>query len=92
MIFHFGGSNFAKIQVKDVLNPAVKMQMPKMILIHNHPSGDATPSKSDKEVTERIYQAAQLLDIELLDHIIIGNMQYTSIFAQEASKWEKKKG
>ena len=81
-----GGSNFAKIQIKDVVNPAVKMQAPKMILVHNHPSGDSTPSKMDIEMTKRIYEATDLLDIELLDHVVIGNMQYTSIFSQEASK------
>lgn len=77
-----GGTNFAKIDVKDVLSEAVKMQAPKIILIHNHPSGDSTPSRSDIQITDRIYEAANLLGIELLDHIVIGNMEYTSIFAQ----------
>lgn len=78
-----GGANFANISVKDALKEAVKMQAPKIILVHNHPSGDSTPSKADILITERIYEAAQLLGIELLDHIVIGNMQYTSIFTQK---------
>ena len=78
-----GGTNFAAISVKDVLNEAVKMQAPKIILVHNHPSGDSTPSKSDIEITEKIYMAAQMMGIELLDHIVIGNLQYTSIFSKK---------
>lgn len=78
-----GGANFANISIKDVLKEAVKMQAPKIILVHNHPSGDSTPSKQDIQITERIYDAAYLMGIELLDHIVIGNMQYTSIFTQK---------
>ncbi len=49
-----------------------------IILIHNHPSGDPTPSKEDILITKRIHEAGQLLGIDLLDHIIIGNQIYTS--------------
>lgn len=78
-----GSANFAKIEMKDVLGEAVKMQAPKIILVHNHPSGDSTPSKADMQITDRIYEASNLLGIELLDHIVIGNMEYTSIFTQK---------
>lgn len=77
-----GGHNFASIEIKDILNEAVKMQAPKIILIHNHPSGDPTPSKSDIDVTVKLEKAAQILDIKLLDHIVIGDMKYISIFTQ----------
>ena len=60
------------------------MQAPKIILIHNHPSGDATPSQSDYRVTDRIFDAAQLLGIELLDHIILGDENYESLLSK---KW-----
>ena len=60
-----GGSNFACIEPKDVLAEAIKMQAPKIILIHNHPSGDPKPSKSDYKVTDRIYECADLLGFEL---------------------------
>lgn len=49
-----------------------------IVLLHNHPSGNATPSNADKEVTSRIYQASLLMDIPLLDHIIIGDNCYYS--------------
>lgn len=79
-----GGSNFACIEPKDVLVDAIKMQAPKIILVHNHPSGDATPSKSDCRVTDRIYDSAQLLGIELLDHIVLGDGEYESLLKK---KW-----
>jgi len=79
-----GGSNFACIEPKDVLTEAIKIQAPKIILVHNHPSGDATPSKSDYNVTDRVYDAAQLLGIELLDHIVLGDGEYESLLRK---KW-----
>lgn len=74
-----GGANFAHIEPKDVLAEAIKMQAPKIILVHNHPSGDTTPSKGDYNVTDRIYEAAELMGIILLDHIIIGDGSYKSL-------------
>ncbi len=58
------------------------MQAPKIILIHNHPSGDATPSNADIEFTNELYEAAQMFQIQLLDHLIVGDLNYTSIFSQ----------
>ena len=74
-----GGSNSASVEPKDVLAEAIKMQAPKIILVHNHPSGDVKPSKGDYKVTDRIYEAAQLMGIQLLDHIIIGDGTYQSL-------------
>ena len=68
-----GGTNFAVIEPKEVLADAIKMGAPKIILLHNHPSGDSTPSKSDFEVTDRIYECAEIMGIQLLDHIVIGD-------------------
>ena len=74
-----GGANFNCIEPKDVLAEAIKMQAPKIILVHNHPSGDCTPSKSDYKVTDRLYEAAEVMGIQLLDHIIIGDNTYKSL-------------
>lgn len=79
----YGGTNSAVIEPKDVLTEPIKMGAPKIILVHNHPSGDPTPSKEDIEFTKRIYNASALLGIELLDHIVIGNQKYISIFSIE---------
>ncbi len=78
-----GGSNFAQIEPKDVLSEAIKMQAPKIILVHNHPSGDTRPSKSDYNVTDRVYDAAELMGIKLLDHVIIGDGTFTSILLEK---------
>lgn len=75
-----GTTSFAVVQPKDILAEAVKMGIPKIILVHNHPSGDPTPSQSDIELTKKVEEAAKLLGIQLLDHIVIGDGKFTSIF------------
>ena len=76
-----GGGNFVTATIKSVLNEAVKIEAAKIILIHNHPSGDPTPSNQDIEFTNKVEQASKILGIQLLDHIVIGNTNYVSIFS-----------
>ncbi len=78
-----GGANFAYIEPKDVLAEAIRMQAPKIILVHNHPSGDTNPSKGDYGVTDRVYEAAEIMGIKLLDHIIIGDGTYKSLLQKK---------
>lgn len=78
----FGGSNFANLSVKDILEEPIKMKAPKIILVHNHPSGDATPSQQDIDFTNHLYDATTLLGVQLLDHLVIGDNTYTSIFSK----------
>ena len=75
----YGGTNFASIEPKEVLLEAIKIQAPKIILVHNHPSGDPSPSKEDFLVTDRIYEIADVMGIQMLDHIIIGDGVYKSL-------------
>lgn len=75
----YGGTNFAMIEPKEILAEAIKIQAPKIILVHNHPSGDVTPSKADFNITDKIYEASEILGIQFLDHIIIGDNKYESI-------------
>ena len=75
-----GGGNFVLATIKSILNEAVKIEAAKIILIHNHPGGDPTPSKADIEFTKQVNKASQLLGIELLDHIVIGKINYVSMF------------
>ena len=75
----YGGTNFSMIETREILEEVIKTQAPKMILVHNHPSGDVTPSKADFSMTDRIYDAAKLVGVELLDHIIIGDNKFESI-------------
>ena len=77
-----GGGNFVTASMKSILNEAVKIEASKLILIHNHPAGDPTPSSQDIEFTQNVEQASKILGIQLLDHIVIGNMNYVSIFSQ----------
>ena len=74
-----GGTNSVQVDTKDILMEAVKMGAPKIIMVHNHPSGETNPSKADIEFTEKLEKATEMLGIGLLDHIIIGYNQYTSI-------------
>ena len=77
-----GGTNFVNMSIKDVLSEPIKLEVPKIILVHNHPSGDSTPSNQDIEYTNRVYEISNMLGIELLDHLVIGDMRYTSIFSK----------
>ncbi len=85
-----GGGNFVTATIKSVLNEAVKIEASKIILVHNHPSGDPTPSSQDIKFTKNIEQATEILGIQLLDHIVIGKTNYVSIFSERA-KLEKNK-
>ncbi len=74
-----GGVNTAYIEPKDILTEPVKMGASRIILLHNHPSGNPKPSLEDINVTKRLYRCAKLIGIELLDHIVIGDGIYESI-------------
>ena len=78
----YGGTNFASVAPKEILSEAVKMQSPKIILVHNHPSGDPKPSKDDFRITDRIYECADIMGIKLLDHVVIGDGTYESILLE----------
>lgn len=74
-----GAGNFSNLNIRYILSETIKINAPKIILVHNHPSGDPTPSKADILVTNKLREAVNILNIELVDHIIIGDMQYKSI-------------
>lgn len=65
--------------IKQILSEPVKMQAPKIILVHNHPSGNSEPSYEDIIFTKKVKEAAKILDIQLLTHIIIGDGNYNTI-------------
>ncbi len=78
-----GSSNTNSIEPKDVLAPAVGRSAAGIFLIHNHPSGETKPSREDIKFTRNIAKAGAIMGIELLDHIIIGNGNYTSFRENE---------
>ncbi|MDO4619757.1 MAG: DNA repair protein RadC [Lachnospiraceae bacterium] len=73
-----GTVNASLISTRDLFLTAMRFRAVSVILVHNHPSGDPTPSDADLRVTEKVAQAGELLDIHLLDHIIIGDCRYMS--------------
>lgn len=77
----YGGTNSAIIEPKDILIEPIKIGAPKIIIVHNHPSGDPTPSIQDIEFTKRMCKASALFGIEVLDHVVLGNQRYESILS-----------
>ena len=77
-IISIGILNASIIHPREVFKSAIKESANSIILIHNHPSGDSEPSMEDKEITERLMEAGELLDIKVLDHVIIGKDNYHS--------------
>ena len=76
-----GTSNNASITPKEILSEPLKMKANKIILVHKHPSGDSKPSLKDIQTTRIIKKCADLMGIELLDHIIIGDGNWSSVIA-----------
>ena len=66
------------IDPREVFKPAIKNSASRIILVHNHPSGNPEPSKEDLEVTKKLFEAGELLGIKVLDHVIIGRDKYWS--------------
>lgn len=77
-----GSVNSAQVRVGEVLREAVRQNCPAMIVVHNHPSGDPAPSSDDVAVTRQIVEAGRLLDIDVLDHIVIGHQRFVSLREQ----------
>ena len=74
-----GTVNSAAVRVAEVLRPAIRENCPAIIVVHNHPSGDPTPSPEDIVVTRRIRRGAAEVDVELLDHLVIGERGFVSM-------------
>ena len=77
-----GTVNATLITPREVFLEAMKFHAVGLILIHNHPSGDPTPSECDMEITDRIYRSGELLGVKLLDHVVIGDQKYVSFREQ----------
>lgn len=76
---YIGTVNAAILRVSEVYREAITRNAPAMILVHNHPSGDPSPSPEDIQLTRRLIQAGEMLDISLLDHLIIGENEWRSL-------------
>jgi DNA repair protein RadC len=67
------------VHPREVFRPALREAAAALVLVHNHPSGDPTPSREDREVTERLARAGEILGIRVLDHVIVAERGYCSL-------------
>src|SRR6056297_1347096 len=74
-----GSLNASIVHPREVFAPAFKESAAAILFVHNHPSGDPTPSREDIEITERLQQVGELMGVRVLDHVIIGNGSYVSL-------------
>jgi DNA repair protein RadC len=74
-----GSVNSSQVRVGELFKEAVRKNASAIIVVHNHPSGDPTPSPDDVAVTRAIVQAGKLLDIDVLDHLVIGQGKWVSL-------------
>lgn len=74
-----GSTNASLVRVAEVFRDAIRRNSTAIIVAHNHPSGDPTPSPEDVRITRQICEASKLLDIELLDHLVIGRQRWVSL-------------
>ena len=81
-----GTANSSVLRAAEIFRPAVIRNCPALILCHNHPSGDPAPSPEDIKATKQLVAAGRVLDIQLVDHIIIGHQRFVSL--KELLKWE----
>ncbi|MGI6412950.1 MAG: RadC family protein [Syntrophomonadaceae bacterium] len=77
-----GGLHSSLVHPREVFKTAIKKSAASLILVHNHPSGDPSPSKEDIDITKRLIEAGNIIGIEVIDHIIIGEKKYVSLKAR----------
>lgn len=77
-VISIGTLDASIVHPREAFKPAIKKSAKSIVFAHNHPSGDFTPSKDDFRITQRLVEAGEILDIEVLDHIIIGKDGYYS--------------
>ena len=78
-VVYQGNVSSSIVRAAEVFRPAVVEAAPAIAIAHNHPSGSADPSPEDVHITRKLKQAADLLDIELVDHIVIGRGRFVSL-------------
>lgn len=82
-----GSLNQSVAHPREIFREAVRCSAARIICSHNHPSGDPSPSENDREFTRRLRQCGEMMGIEVLDHLIIGNENYVSI--REEGAWNR---
>jgi len=77
-IISIGSLNASIVHPREVYQPAIAVSAASLILAHNHPSGDPTPSEEDLAITRRLVEAGRILGIDVLDHVVVAKDAYTS--------------
>src|SRR5258708_9279198 len=80
-----GTINSSVLRAAEIFRPAIVRNCPAIIICHSHPSGDPSPSDEDIELTVQLVEAANDVDVDLLDHLIIGHNQFVSL--KERLRW-----
>lgn len=75
----FGTIAGASVYPREVVKAAMKVNASAAILVHNHPSGDSEPSQADRHLTKRLKEALELVDVRVLDHLVVGQNEITSL-------------
>lgn len=86
--FAKGKIDSINLDIKQILQEVIKQNADRIIIVHNHPSGDPTPSKADINFTKSLYKASEIVGVRLIDHIVIGFNKYESIFSRREFKDE----
>ncbi|MEW5899118.1 MAG: DNA repair protein RadC [Bacillota bacterium] len=81
-VISIGTLNSSTVHPRELFKNAIKRSAAAIVLIHNHPSGDPSPSREDIEVTRRLIEVGHLIGIEILDHLIIGDNKFNSFRAK----------
>lgn len=76
---YIGSLNTSVLRVGELFREAIRANSAAIIVVHNHPSGDPTPSPEDVRITQQLVQAGNLLDVEVVDHLVIGQQRYISL-------------
>jgi DNA repair protein RadC len=78
-VISLGTLDSSLVQAREVFRPALEYSAAAVIVAHNHPSGVLKATKADEEITNKLIEAGRILDVEILDHLIVGRNKYVSI-------------
>ena len=84
-----GSVHSATVRVGELLREAVRLNGSSIVLVHNHPSGDATPSAADLSMTQQLVEAGRLMDIDVLDHIVVAGGRFVSMKRMRLPWWKQ---
>ncbi len=89
-VIAIGTLNASLAHPREIFHPAIESRCAAIILVHNHPSGDPLPSNDDIELTKQVHKASRIIEIDVLDHVIIGRQDYCSL-KERTDIWQARK-